>query len=38
MKVLYEANEFQTPITDELLEGYPKEVREEFFDMYESII
>lgn len=37
MKVLYEANEFQTPITDELLEGYPKEVREEFFDIINNV-
>lgn len=37
MKVLYQTNEFQTPITDELLEAYPKEVRDEFFDVINNV-
>ena len=37
MKVLLETNEFQTQITDELLEGYPKEVQEQFFDIINNV-
>ncbi len=37
MKVLLETNEFQTPITDELLEQYPKEVQEQFFDYVNNV-
>lgn len=37
MKVLLETNEFQTPITDELLERYPKEVQEQFFDYVNNV-
>ena len=37
MKILLETNEFQTPITDELLERYPKEVQEQFFDYVNNV-
>lgn len=30
-------NEFQTPITDELLENYPEEVREQLFDFINNV-
>lgn len=30
-------NEYQTPITDELLNNYPEEVREQFFDFINSV-
>ena len=37
MKILLKTNEFQTPITDELLERYPKEVQEQFFDYVNNV-
>lgn len=32
-----EVNEYQTPITEELLSPYPEEVREQFFDFINSV-
>lgn len=37
MKILLKTNEFQTPITDELLERYPKEVQEQFLDYVNNV-
>lgn len=37
MKILLETNEFQTPVTDELLESYPKEVQDQFFDYINNV-
>lgn len=37
MKILLETNEFQTQITDELLERFPKEVQEQFFDYVNNV-
>lgn len=35
--ILLETNEYQTKITDELLEAYPKEVRDQFFDFVNNV-
>lgn len=37
MKVILETNEFQTPITDELMSQYPKEVQDEFLDVVNNV-
>ena len=37
MKILVETNEFQTPITDELLNKYPDEVQEQFMDFIMTV-
>lgn len=37
-KVLIETNEFQTPITQELLDQYPKEVQEQFYTYINNVI
>ena len=36
-KILIETNEFQTPITNTLLDQYPDEVREQFLDIVSTI-
>ena len=33
----YKVNEYQTPITEELFAGLPDEVKEQFFEFYESV-
>ena len=33
----YNVNEYQTPITDELFQNLPEEVKEQFFDFYENV-
>lgn len=37
MKVLIETNEYQTPITDTLLDKYPEEVKEQFMDFVSTV-
>lgn len=36
-KVLIPTNEFQTPITEELLNNYPEEVKEQFLDFVDTV-
>ena len=33
----YDVNEYQTPITEELFNNYPEEVKEQFFDFYDNV-
>lgn len=37
MEVIIETNQFQTPITRELLDKYPQEVQEEFMDLVQNV-
>lgn len=37
MKTIIATNEFQTPVTDEWLERYPKEVQEQFLDFMDNV-
>ena len=37
MSVLINTNEYQTPITDELLDKYPSEVKEQFMDFVTTV-
>lgn len=37
MKILIDTNEFQTPITDELMSKYPEEVQEQFMDFVATV-
>lgn len=36
-KTIVETNEFQTPITEELLSSYPQEIREQFLEFVSSV-
>ena len=36
-KILIETNEYQTPITEKLLSGYPEEVREQFMEFVSTV-
>lgn len=37
MNIIIPTNEFQTPVTDELLQKYPEEVQEQFMDFMENV-
>lgn len=37
MKTIIETNSYQTPITDDLLAGYPDEVQEQFLDFIDTV-
>lgn len=37
-KILVPTNEYQTPITEELLSKYPDEVREQFMEVISTVL